>query len=165
MLDLLLPSQNKQLTTPSTPRLPCTQQTMRQGGHRAGPTEVRFLPLRGHGYCQPFHRADASVFELLGDDVREGRRAPPYSRYRAHDSHHLLLSVPSRDPEIFIEQLGQGSSITQENMKKTTGLTTAKRWGDFQRQASRRKKAWPSPRRSTFAWLLSPACIAPRERK
>ena len=57
------------------------------------------------------------------------------------DSHHLLLSVPSRDPEIFREQLGQGTSITQEKMKKATGLTPAKRWGDFQRQASRRKKS------------------------
>ena len=165
MLYLLLPSQNKQLTTPSTPRLPCTQQTRRQGGHRAGPTEVLFLPLRGHVYCQPFHRADASVFALLGDDAHEGRRAPSYSRNRAHDSHHLLLSVPSRDPEIFREQLGQGTSIIQEKMKKTAGLTTAKRWGDFQLQALRRKKAWPSPRRSTFAWLLSPACIKPREGK
>ena len=57
------------------------------------------------------------------------------------DSHHLLLSMPSRDPEIFREQLGQGTSITQEKMKKATGLTTAKRWGDFQRQALRKKRS------------------------
>jgi len=67
-------SKTKQTTHNSTPRLPCTQQTRRQGGHQAGPTEVHFLSLRGHGYCQPFHRAGAGVFALLGDDAREGRR-------------------------------------------------------------------------------------------
>ena len=110
---------------------------MRQGGHQAGPAELRYLPLRGHGYYQPFLRANASVFTWLGDAAREGRRTPSYSRHRAQrQPRHQLQSVPS------ISESSLAKAPTpKKKMKKAACLTPAKRWGNFQRQASRRKKA------------------------
>ena len=61
----------------------------------------------------------------------------PTPAMEPNDSHHQLLSVPS----ISESSSAKAPTLPKKEMKKTACLTPAKRWGNFQRQAWRRKKA------------------------